>query len=149
MTTAEQHTNIITEIVLTIFRVNGSLLQNGDRLVQSFNLTSAQWQVMGAVAISGQQMTVPQIAAAMGVTRQGVQKQVKLLGKAGLITIRPNPKHQRSPFIILTESGMQTYKKVERLWAEWANKLTAGISGDDLQSTLRTLESVQKRLLKL
>jgi hypothetical protein len=41
-----------TELVLEIFRLNGVLLTQGDRLVDDIGLTSARWQVMGAAALS-------------------------------------------------------------------------------------------------
>ena len=34
---------ILTEIMLTVFRVNGRLLEKGDQLVEPLNLTSARW----------------------------------------------------------------------------------------------------------
>jgi hypothetical protein len=41
-----------TELVLEIFRLNGVLLTQGDRLVDDIGLTSARWQVRGAAALS-------------------------------------------------------------------------------------------------
>ena len=139
---------ILTEIVLCIFRVNGCLLQSGDHLVQPLDLTSARWQIMGAVALAGKPLTTPQIGAAMGITRQGVQKQVNALVKEGLMALHPNPGHKRSPFVALTETGEQIYKKVDTLQADWANQLAEGITSNDLQVTLRTIERVHERLLK-
>ena len=39
----------LTELVLTVFRVNGLLLDAGDRMTKDLGLTSARWQVMGAL----------------------------------------------------------------------------------------------------
>ena len=68
--------DVVTEIILSVFRLNAQLLEQGDRLVKPLRLTSARWQVLGAIAMAGEPQTAPQIAAAMGVTRQGVQKQL-------------------------------------------------------------------------
>jgi hypothetical protein len=38
-----------TELVLEIFRLNGELIAMGDALVGDIGLTSARWQVMGAI----------------------------------------------------------------------------------------------------
>jgi hypothetical protein len=39
----------ITDLILETFRLNGELLTAGDRLVADLSLTSARWQVLGAV----------------------------------------------------------------------------------------------------
>jgi len=138
----------LTKIILTVFSVNGCLLDAGDKLVEPLKLTSARWQVMGAVALADKQLTAPQIAGAMGITRQGVQKQVNVMVKEGLLTLHPNSGHKKSPFIALSKLGAQVYKKVDRLQTDWANRLATGISSKDLQVTLRTLETVRERLIR-
>ena len=87
----------ITELVLLIFRNNGQLIEWGDKFVAPFGLTSARWQMLGALALSGQPLTAPQVAKHMGVTRQGAQKQIKLLENDALLEKLPNPYHRRSP----------------------------------------------------
>ena len=97
---------ILTEIMLTVFRVNGRLLEKGDQLVEPLNLTSARWQVLGAVALAGKPLSAPQIAEAMGMTRQGAQKQLNVLEQFGFFERSSNPRHQRSPLYDLTELGL-------------------------------------------
>jgi hypothetical protein len=41
-----------TELILETFRLNGLLLEAGDRLVADIGLTSARWQVLGAIALA-------------------------------------------------------------------------------------------------
>jgi DNA-binding MarR family transcriptional regulator len=65
-----------------------------------------------------------------------------------LLTRRPNPGHKRSPLISLSERGAHVYKEVDELAAGWANQLVVGISNNDLQVTLRTLETVCDRLIE-
>src|SRR5262249_26231026 len=105
----------LTDVILLIFRVNGQLLAAGDRLVEHLRLTSARWQMLGAVALSSSPRTAPQLAAAMGVTRQGAQKQLNLLLEGGLVTAEPNPGHARSPFYVLTRKGESLYAATERV----------------------------------
>jgi DNA-binding MarR family transcriptional regulator len=138
---------ILTKIVLTIFRLNGCLIQAGDELVKSLKLTSAKWQVMGAVTLAGKALTAPQIAVAMGITRQGAQKQVNAMVKEGLMILQPNSGHKRSPLIALSELGARVYEKVDRIWVDWANQLATGIPDHDLLETLHTLEKIRERLV--
>lgn len=137
---------LLTDVILAIFRVNGSLLEAGDRLVAPLGLTSARWQVMGAIALAGTPLSSPQIGAAMGITRQGVQKQLNALLSEGLIEKHSNPKHERSVLYALSIEGMRIYSEVEEIQAEWAAKLAKGLTTDDLKITRRILETLNKRL---
>ena len=42
----------LTELILETFRLNGRLLAAGDALVRDLGLTSARWQILGAIALS-------------------------------------------------------------------------------------------------
>ena len=137
---------ILTDLMLTVFRVNGRLLEKGDQLVEQLNLTSARWQVLGAVALAGKPLSAPQIAAAMGITRQGVQKQLNKLEQDGFFEQSPNPRHQRSPVYALTELGKRTFAKAMALEAVWANGLVADLPLQDLKCTLQTLNAVYELL---
>ena len=44
----------LTEMILTMFRVNNLTLTWGDRLVGPLGLTSARWQILGAIALADQ-----------------------------------------------------------------------------------------------
>jgi DNA-binding MarR family transcriptional regulator len=137
---------ILTDIMLTVFRVNGRLLEKGDQLVEPLNLTSARWQVLGAVALAGKPLSAPQIAEAMGVTRQGAQKQLNKLEDEGLCKQLLNPHHQRSPLYVATELGNRTISETMALQKIWANGLVAGLPLQDLKNTLQTLSAVYERL---
>ena len=82
-----------TELILETFRCNGRLLAAGDRLVAKLGLTSARWQVLGAIAYSPTPEPVARLARNMGLHRQGVQRIVNELEKEGLVEFRPNPHH--------------------------------------------------------
>lgn len=136
----------MTEIILGVFRTNGRLLSNGDALVSPLGLTSARWQVLGAVAMSDKPLSAPQIAAAMGTTRQGSQKQINLLVEEGLLEAQPNPTHKRSPLYALTKRGRNIYAELDRIQAGWANQLAKGLSITDLEAAKRVLDLVSERL---
>src|SRR5205814_345438 len=56
---------LVTELILEVFRLNGRLLAAGDRLVADLGLTSARWQVLGAIALASSPMPVAWIARNM------------------------------------------------------------------------------------
>jgi DNA-binding MarR family transcriptional regulator len=136
----------LTDIMLTIFRVNGRLLEKGDQLVAPLNLTSARWQVLGAVAMAGKPLTAPQVAEAMGVTRQGAQKQLNKLEEEDFLEMLPNPRHERSPLFALTDKGNRTIDATMSLQMAWANGLSANLSLQNLRSTQETLNAVYEQL---
>src|SRR6516225_2013547 len=96
-----------TDVVLALFRAHGQLLTAGHQLATQEELTAARWQVLGAVALAGRPLTVPQIARRMGLTRQAVQATVDRLLAEALAEARDNLDHHRSPLIGLTELGSQ------------------------------------------
>lgn len=135
-----------TDVVLQTFRANGLFLAAGDVLAAEEGLTSARWQVLGAVALAGRPLTVPQIARHMGLTRQAVQASVnRLLGEA-LVEAAENPDHRRSPIIRMTELGGKKFAAVQRRQVTWINDLAAGLKRSELQTTARVLQQLSNRL---
>ena len=90
----------ITELILETFRLNGRLLAAGDALVRDLGLTSARWQVLGAVAMSPVPLPVSHIARNMGLSRQGVQRVADELEARGIVRFAPNPHHRRARLVL-------------------------------------------------
>src|SRR5687768_7317767 len=90
-----------------------------DRLTAGEGLTSARWQVLGAIALADRPLTVPQIARQMGLTRQSVHATVKHLIKDGLVELEPNADHRRSQLVRMTERGSRRYEALDERQAEW------------------------------
>ena len=135
-----------TEVVLETFRVNGLLLAAGNRLAARERLTPARWQVLGAVALAGRPLTVPQIARRMGLTRQAVQASVNRLLAEALVEACDNLDHRRSPLIALTKRGSQKYAAVDQRQVRWINELSAGLKITDLAAAVRALRELGDRL---
>jgi DNA-binding MarR family transcriptional regulator len=135
-----------TEAILSIFRANGLLIASGDRLGASDGLTSARWQVMGAIALAERPLTVPQIARRMGVTRQSVHATVKRLIADGVVELAPNADHRRSQLVRLTAPGERRYAAIGRRQVEWVNRLAQGIDRSDLETASRVLDELCARL---
>ena len=136
----------LTAAVLAVFRANGLLLAWGDRFVAPLGLTSARWQMMGAIALAASPLTAPMLAAAMGVSRQGAQKQLDLLVEDGLAERQPNPAHQRSPLYLLTPQGRSLYERADRRWREWAAACARRLPAADVRAAERFLAALSTRL---
>jgi DNA-binding MarR family transcriptional regulator len=135
-----------TEVILSTFRANGLLLAAGDLIAADEGLTSARWQVLGAIALAERPLTVPQIARRMGLTRQSVHVTVKRLVGEGLVELGPNADHRRSQLVRLTEAGRATYAAMDAQQATWVNRLADGIGRAELQTTARVLDELCCRL---
>lgn len=85
--------------------MNGDLLAAGDALVGDLGLTSARWQVLGAIALSPVPLPVAHIARNMGLTRQAVQRLVDDMRADGFVRLEPNPHHRRAMLVLATERG--------------------------------------------
>jgi DNA-binding MarR family transcriptional regulator len=145
---ADAGADAVTRLTLTVFRLNGALLDWGDRLVAPLGLTSARWQMLGALALAGTPLTAPQVGEAMGVTRQGAQKQLNLLREQALVEARPNPAHRRSPLYALTPEGLSLYRRADAMWAAQAAALATLIPAARARAATRTLEAVLHPLLQ-
>jgi DNA-binding MarR family transcriptional regulator len=135
-----------THVIISTFRTNSLLLEAGDLLGAREGLTSARWQVLGAIALAERPLTVPQIARQMGLTRQSVHATVKRLVVDGLLEVAPNADHRRSPLVDLTGSGRSRYEAIDRLQVAWVNGLARGLDGSDLETAARVLDELCRRL---
>ncbi|HBR2024132.1 TPA: winged helix-turn-helix transcriptional regulator [Klebsiella variicola] len=129
----------LTAIALTVFRLNGQLIEWGNHFSQPHGLTSARWQVLGAISMAPSPPNIPQIAAAMGVTRQGVLKQINLLVDEGLVEPLPNPTHKRSPLYALTAKGQTVYDALVDRWHKHVRQMSSEFTAADLDAAIRVL----------
>ena len=77
--------DVFSDLIVMVFRLNGRLIEAGNRLVGDIGLTSAWWQVLGALALSPTPLPVAHIARNMGLARQSVQRIADLLVEKGLV----------------------------------------------------------------
>ena len=136
----------LTGLILSIFRLNGRLLVAGDRLVAGLDLTSARWQVLGAIALAERPQPVAWLARNMGLNRQGVQRIVNDMRDDGLLEIEPNPHHRRAHLVVLTKRGKQAFEAATRLQVPWVNGLAEGVGLKDLAITQRVVAELCERL---
>ncbi|WP_245442841.1 MarR family winged helix-turn-helix transcriptional regulator [Methylobacterium terrae] len=137
-----------TALILEVFRLNGALLAAGDGLTRDLGLTSARWQVLGAVSLAGRPLTVAGAARAMGLTRQAVRRLVTELTADGFVALAPNPDHRRAALVVLTESGRRAYAAASERQAAWAERIARGCEPaalDDATTLLRRLRAALER----
>jgi DNA-binding MarR family transcriptional regulator len=128
---------LLTDVILTTFRLNGRLLEVAQEFAAAGEITAAWWQVLGGVL--DEPRTVAEIGRRMGMTRQGVQRVADLLVERGLAEYRPNPAHRRAKLLACTEAGYWAIRRISLAVVPWGNGVGAEIGADELRSALETM----------
>ncbi|WP_258397343.1 MarR family winged helix-turn-helix transcriptional regulator [Paraburkholderia unamae] len=131
---------------MDLFRLNGGLLTSGDRLVAGLGLTSARWQMLGAIAAAQQPQPVAWIARDLGANRQNVQRIVNDLAQDGLVRFEANPHHRRAQLVVLTDEGRQAFNAAMKLQGPWVNRLSDGLTVKEIEAAHRVIMTLQANL---
>lgn len=133
-----------TKLILQTFRTHGQLIAAGDQLTKELGLTSALWQVLGA--IDEGPLPIAQIARNMGLTRQGVRRTANVLEAKGFIEFQDNPNHQRSKLVVLTSKGRDVLDQVSALQVDWSNRIASGLDEEKLNAAIETMQCIHEKL---
>lgn len=144
--TRTQGGQLLTDLMLDLFRLHGRVIASGDRLVADLGLTSARWQVLGAIAAAQRPQPVAWLARDLGANRQNIQRIVNDLEAAGLVAFAPNPHHRRAQLVVLTEEGRAAFEAAMRLQAPWVERLAEGLAVEVLQTVHRVLVDLRLKL---
>lgn len=136
----------LTDLILGLFRVNNLTLAWGDRLVGGLGLTSARWQILGAIVYADRPQPVAWLARDLGANRQNVQRIVNDLARDGFVAFEPNPHHKRAQLVVLTPEGRRTYDAAIERYNPQVNALAEGISVEDIKAAHRVMTELRSRL---
>ncbi|WP_029079241.1 MarR family winged helix-turn-helix transcriptional regulator [Bradyrhizobium sp. th.b2] len=136
----------LSNLILDLFRLNSLLFTAGDRLVAGLGLTSARWQILGAIIAAERPQPVAWLARDLGAARQNVQRIVNDLERDGLVTFETNPHHRRAQLVVLTGKGQQAFDAAMRLQLPWVNGLADGLSTKDIETVSRVVTALRGRL---
>ncbi|MEG3082100.1 MarR family transcriptional regulator [Sphingomonas sp. PB2P12] len=131
-----------------MFETNGYLVDTGNQLVRPVGLTTAWWQVLGALGYSPTPLPVAHIARNMGLTRQAVQRVVDLLIERGLVSQQPNPHHQRAKLIVLTDVGRAALGDAEAAVAPLDRAILDRIGADRLATAIAVLREMNDVMIE-
>lgn len=133
-------------LVLETFRLNGALIAMGDSITAPLGLTSARWQVMGAIAEAQGSLPVASLARNMGLVRQSVQRIVGELTAVGLARLADNPHHKRAKLVQLTAEGAELFDQVNANWLPLAERLLSDISAEETERCVALLRVLRDRV---
>ena len=118
----------------------------GDRLVAPLGLTSARWQILGAIVSAERPQPVSWLARDLGANRQNVQRIINDLHKDGLVAFETNPHHRRAQLVVLTDKGKRAFDAAMDLQAPWVNELADGLLVKDIGTVRRVVTALRMKL---
>src|SRR5438876_1223676 len=136
----------LSDLILDLFRLNSRMLAAGDRLVAELGLTSARWQILGAIVAAERPQPVAWLARDLGANRQNLQRIINDLDKEGLVAFEANPHHRRAQLVVLTDKGRETFDAAMRLQAPWVDGLAAGLLVGDIKTTHSVTTVLRRKL---
>lgn len=132
-------------LTLEAFRLSGALIALGDAVVAPLGLTSARWQVMGAIAEVAGELPVASIARNMGLVRQSVQRIVDELEGEGLVRFTANPHHRRAKLVQFTERGAAVFGEASARWLAIVDGLVADMTREETEGGASFLRLLRAR----
>ncbi len=135
----------LTDLVLSIFRLNGFFLHAGDNLTAGSGLTTARWQVLGAVL--HETLTVATVARNVGLTRQSVQRVADALVAEGLCQFLPNPAHRRAKLLSCTAEGLKAVKLLGPRVTAWSGRVRELVGNGTLRAATVAVKSLLSAIM--
>lgn len=130
---------LVEDLVVAMFRAHGAVIGNGNRLITDLRMTVALWQVLDALERADGASSVAEIARAMGLARQSVQRSANLLADRHLTLFTANPAHKRAQLVVLTPAGRDALRAMNaRVAVEFACTLDR-IPGGEIAAARVTL----------
>jgi len=136
---------VLHELFKEVFALHAALSGVMDRVHERSGLTTPQRKIARLLNRSSA-ATVPEVAAALNVSRQFVQLVCNQLLAGGLIEYKENPRHRRSKLAELTAAGRRAFEEAQRGENEIIESVLPGISPESAEAALGTLAQIRLAL---
>ena len=133
------------QVIWLLRRLFRALGQQANEELQEFEISAADRAVLEFL-YPDEALSVPEIAGRYLVSRQHVQVTVNELLKSGLLLAKTNPRHKRSPLILLSDDGRKLFQTIRSRESKTVKRLFAGIPTQDRLVTQKTLEALLAQL---
>jgi DNA-binding MarR family transcriptional regulator len=131
--------DVWSKFALSIFTLNGLLIQAGEGITQPIGQSSARWQVLGRAF---EPQTVAKIAREIGHARQSVQRVADVLEKEGLVVYKDHPADRRTKLLELTPQGREVLTAIYIRQLEWSQRIMAKLDPEQLTRIADALEGI-------
>lgn len=136
------------DLFRNVYQLKAVLDQSMDRIHEQSGMTTP-WKRVLYVVEKGENVTVPDIAASLGVSRQFVLKTCNDMIKAGFVKYANNPRHKRSKLVLATEAAKVAYTGAERREQEIIKQVLPGVDAHAVQEATVLLSDLTSRLAKV
>ena len=124
-------------LISAVSQAHSEFIYSAEVVASENDLTPARWQVIQAAALKP--ATVSDIARALGLTRQSVQRVADDAVKLGLATYRSNPKHSRASLLAPTKKGRAAVEATQAAQAKWVAAVASRISAEQADHVLTAI----------
>jgi DNA-binding MarR family transcriptional regulator len=131
-------------LAIQVITLAAALQEAGNALAAPAGQTAARWQVMAAVE-SGP-ASVADVARALSLARQSVQRVADALMADGVARYADNPAHRRAKLLALTPAGRRALRTIQAAQVEWAEQVAGPLDAHELARARETLAAVRDRL---
>ena len=149
MTSGISDPSIVRDLVIAVFALNGQIVGAGNQITRNIGLTTASWQVLGALGYSSVPLPVAHIARNMGLSRQSVQRVVDLLAARDFVRFEPNPHHQRAKLVVLTDDGRTALRAAEAAEAPLNQAVLKAIGEDRIACAIDVLTEMDRLIAQV
>lgn len=122
-----------------LFDANRLLRDAGERVAEAAGQTHARRMVLQAAEPPA---TVADIARALGLHRQGVQRIADELVDDGLARYEDNPRHKRSKLLVVADAGHSTLAQIHVSHTDWLKEVEARAPDVNWSSLRAELEAL-------
>ena len=133
------------QVIWLIRRLFRALSQKSNENLKEFGISVADRAVLEFL-YPDKMLSVPEIAEQYKVSRQHVQSTINSLSAAELVVTKENPRHKRSPLMMLNSKGLTLFEAVLKKDEEVIEILFSRISQSNIQVTQQTLQSLLNEL---
>lgn len=104
-----------------------------------------QPRILGCLLREGT-MTQKELAHRCRVDVTTISRTLDRMERSGLLMRRVNPVCKRSHLIAITDRGEAMAREVQKIFAEFDNRIWEGIPEEEMKQLLETLEKIRKNL---
>jgi DNA-binding MarR family transcriptional regulator len=128
-------------VAAKVLFLNNQISEMGGAIAGSADQSSARWRVLAVTDMK--LITVAQIARALGLARQSVQRLADLLTEEGLTAFKENPTDKRAMHLVPTAKGKRTLAEIQTEQRKWSDRMGADLG----MKSLREIDMALRELM--
>ena len=131
--------DLLYGVIRRLWPLHRTVVRAVEHELAGTGMTAGEHALLDVLRSEGPQ-TVPQLARAMGLDRQPVQRWVNHAAELGLVVTAPNPAHRRSSLIRLTTEGTAAIGGIQAFEASELRRRLADLPAGDVRTALHVLD---------